>query len=141
MAAVRHGHYVAKVRVAPAGDGAAHAIHRELDIRSGPDVFGPALVDELQARAFDFDLQVQLCPDIEAMPVNDATVEWPERLSSFETVGRLHIPRQDISRPTTSRRETRSRSTSGGSRPSTGRSARSCRCDRSTAPQPEFAAC
>ena len=99
MAAVRHGDYVAKVRVAPAAESAAHVIHRELDLNSGPDVFGPALVDELQARAFDFDLQVQLCTDLEAMPVNDVTVEWPEKLSPFVTVGRVHLPRQDISRP------------------------------------------
>ena len=49
--------------------------------------------------AFDFDLQVQLCTDLEAMPVDDATVEWPEKLSPFVTVGRVHLPRQDISRP------------------------------------------
>ena len=33
------------------------------------------------------------------MPVNDATVEWPEKLSPFVTVGRVHLPRQDISGP------------------------------------------
>ena len=44
LAAVRHGDYVAKVRVAPVADSAAHAIHRELDVRNGPDVFGPTLV-------------------------------------------------------------------------------------------------
>ena len=99
MAAVRHGDYVAKVRVAPDAQNAARVIHPELDLSSGPDVFGPTLVDELQARAFDFDLQVQLCKDLEAMPVNDATVEWPEKLSPFVTVGRVHVPRQDISAP------------------------------------------
>jgi hypothetical protein len=99
MAAMRHGDYVAKVRVAPAADSATHAIHRELDLDSGPDVYGPALVDELKARAFDFDLQVQLCTDLDAMPVNDVTVEWPETLSPFVTVGRVHLPKQDISRP------------------------------------------
>jgi hypothetical protein len=31
------------------------------------------------------------------MPVNDTTVEWPERLSPFDTVGRVHIPHQDVS--------------------------------------------
>ena len=62
-------------------------------------MFGPTLVEELQAHAFDFDLQVQLCTDLTAMPVNDATVEWPEKLSPFVTVGRVHLPRQDISRP------------------------------------------
>lgn len=96
MAAVRHGEYVGKVRVAPAEDNAVHAIHRDLDVRSGPEVFAPVLADELKAHDFAFDLQVQLCTDLEAMPVNDATVEWPERLSPFVTVGRIHLPRQDI---------------------------------------------
>lgn len=76
---------------------AGRAIHSKLDLRSGPDVFGPALVGELQASAFDFDLQVQLCTDLTTMPVNETTVEWPETLSPFVTVGRVHLPRQDIS--------------------------------------------
>jgi hypothetical protein len=99
MAAVRHGDYVAKIRVAPAADSAARVIHSQLDLHSRPDVFYPTLVDELQARAFDFDLQVQLCTDLNTMPVNDVTVEWPEKLSPFVTVGRVHLPRQDISGP------------------------------------------
>src|SRR5262245_7905443 len=97
MAAVRHGEYVAKIRLAPATDNAVRVIHRDLDLRGRPDVFYPTLVDELQANAFDFDLQVQLCTDLRTMPVNDTTVEWPETLSPFVTVGRVHIPRQDIS--------------------------------------------
>ena len=97
MGAVRHGDYVAKVRVAPAAESAAQAIHRELDLASGSDVFRPVLGDELKARAFDFDLQVQLSTDLNAMPVNDLTVEWPEKVSPFVTVGRVRVPRQDIS--------------------------------------------
>jgi hypothetical protein len=99
MGAVRHGDHVAKIRVAPAADSSAHVVHGDLDLTSGADVFGPALADELRAGAFDFDLQVQLCSDLEAMPVNDLTVEWPEKLSPFVTVARVHVPRQDISGP------------------------------------------
>jgi hypothetical protein len=99
MAAVRHGDYVAKIRVAPDAESATHAIHGTLDLTSGPEVYRPTLADELQARAFDFDLQVQLCTDLDAMPVNDATVEWSEKLSPFVTVGRVHLPRQNISGP------------------------------------------
>jgi hypothetical protein len=99
MAAVRHGDHIAKIRVASTAESAENAIHRQLDLDGGPDVFGPTLVDELQAHAFDFDLQVQLCTDLTAMPVNDVTVEWPEKLSPFVIVGRVHLPRQDISRP------------------------------------------
>ena len=99
MGAVRHGDYVAKIRVAPAAESALPVVHGHLDLTSGPEVFRPALADELRARSFDFDLQVQLCTDLGAMPVNDLTVEWPEERSPFVTVGRVHLPRQDISGP------------------------------------------
>ena len=97
MASVRHGDYIAKIRVAPVTENTTRVIHRELDLRDRPDVFYPTLVDELLSTAFDFDLQIQLCTDLETMPVNEATVEWPEKLSPFVTVGRVHVPRQDIS--------------------------------------------
>ena len=97
MAAVRHGDYVEKIRLAPSAENTMRVIHRELDLRGRPDVFYPTVVDELHASAFDFDLQVQLCTDLKAMPVNATTVEWPEKLSPFVTVGRVHVPRQDIS--------------------------------------------
>jgi hypothetical protein len=97
MGAVRHGAYVAKVRVAPVTGNARQAIHHELDLTAGSDdVFATTLADELRAAAFEFDLQVQLCADLEAMPVDDTTVEWPEKLSPFVTVGRVRLPRQDI---------------------------------------------
>jgi hypothetical protein len=97
MAAVRHGDYVAKVRIAPTADSTARVLHRELDLRGRPEVFYPTLIDELAASAFDFDLQVQLSTDVTTMPVNDTTTEWPEALSPYVAVGRVHIPRQDIS--------------------------------------------
>jgi hypothetical protein len=102
MGAVRHGDHVAKIRVAPAAESAAGVIHRQLDLNSGPDVYGPALVAELRDRPFDYDLQVQLCANLDAMPVNDLTVEWPEALSPFVTVARVHLPRQNAADPNTS---------------------------------------
>ena len=96
MAAVRHGDYIAKVRVAATAENAGKVVHHQVDLNSAEDVFGPVLADELKAHAFDFDLQVQLCTDLAATPVNDATREWPEKLSPFVTVGRVRIPRQDI---------------------------------------------
>jgi hypothetical protein len=30
------------------------------------------------------------------MPVNDSTVEWPEALPPFVTVGKVRLPRQDV---------------------------------------------
>src|SRR5215210_3994438 len=83
MAAVRHGEYVAKVRAAPARDAAEKVVRRHLDPTSAIDVYGPAMVAELKERPYEFDLQVQLCVDLQRMPVEDLTVEWPEALSSY----------------------------------------------------------
>ncbi len=97
MGAVRHGEYVAKVRVAPVKDAAEKVVRRRLDPKSAPEVFGPALAAELHERPYEFDLQVQLCVDLERMPVEDVTVEWPEALSPFVTVAKVRLPQQDIS--------------------------------------------
>ncbi|ACZ87300.1 catalase family protein [Streptosporangium roseum] len=97
MGAVRHGDYIAKVRITPDPHFADAVVRRAIDPASAPEVFRPALLAELRERPYAFDIQVQLCTDLERMPVEDTTVEWPEQLSPFVTVARLRLPRQDIS--------------------------------------------
>ncbi|MFI9804640.1 catalase family protein [Streptomyces sp. NPDC052301] len=97
MGAVRHGDYIAKVRLAPDPACAAGVAERRIDPSSAREVFRPALVAELRARPYVFDIQVQLCADLERMPVEDLTVEWPEQLSPYVTVAKLRFPEQDIS--------------------------------------------
>lgn len=97
MGAVRHGDYVAKVSMAPAPGYAERVVRRDLTLsRATPEVFRPALVEELRERPFEFDVRVQLCTDLETMPVEDLTVEWPEELSPPQTVAKLHLPQQEI---------------------------------------------
>jgi hypothetical protein len=97
MAAVRHGDYVAKVRVAPVPSFADRVEQRALDLNSAEQVFRPALVAELRKRPYEFDVQVQLCTDLDQMPVEKTTVVWPESLSPYVTVAKLRLPQQDIS--------------------------------------------
>jgi hypothetical protein len=97
MGAMRHGEYIAKVRVAPAANNAQQVLRPALDLSTGVDVFHTALASELDKQSYDFDLQVQLCVDLDRMPVNELTVDWPEKLSPFVTVGKIHIPRQEVS--------------------------------------------
>ena len=96
MGAVRHGDYVAKVRVAPVQSFADRVVQREIDFDSAGQVFRPALVAELRERPYEFDIQVQLSTDLERMPVEKTTVVWSESLSPFVTVAKLRIPQQDI---------------------------------------------
>ena len=99
MGAVRHGDHVAKVRFAPVGAFADAVEHRDVDLWSDEDAYRRALEVELKERPFEFDLQVQLCADLEQMPVQDVTVEWQEALSPFVTVAKVRLPSQDISGP------------------------------------------
>jgi hypothetical protein len=96
MGSVRHGDYIAKVRATPVQQYADQVERRALEPTSAAEVFRPALVAELRERPYEFDLQVQLCTDLDRMPVEDLTVEWPEQLSPFVTVAKLRLPRQDI---------------------------------------------
>jgi hypothetical protein len=96
MGAVRHGDYVAKVRVAPVQSFADRVVQRSIDLNSAEQVFRPALVAELRERPYEFDIQVQLSTDLDRMPVEKTTVRWPESLSPFVTVAKLRLPQQDI---------------------------------------------
>ena len=55
--------------------------------------------ETLSIRAWEFDFLVQVQTDVARMPIEDAAIEWPERLSPFVTVARLRIPRQDFDTP------------------------------------------
>jgi hypothetical protein len=99
MGAVRHGDCIAKVRIAPEPDCADAVVRRDIEPGLVSELTRPALVAELQERPYAFDVQVQLCTDLQRMPVGDLTVEWPESLSPYVTVARLRIPQQDISGP------------------------------------------
>ena len=97
MGAVRHGDFIAKVRFAPVRAFAETVEHRVVALESDADAYRRALVVELKQRPFEFDLQVQLCTNLEQMPVQDVTVEWLEALSPFVTVAKVRLPAQDIS--------------------------------------------
>jgi len=97
MGAVRHGDYIAKVRITPDPLFAAAVVRRTIDPAVASEVIRPALVAELQERPYEFDIQVQLCTDLQRTPVQDVTVEWPEQLSPYVTVAKLRLPQQDIS--------------------------------------------
>lgn len=58
-----------------------------------------AMSETLSIRAWEFDFLVQVQTDVARMPIEDAAIEWPERLSPFVTVARLRIPRQDFDTP------------------------------------------
>ena len=57
------------------------------------------MVKTLSRQSVDFDLLVQLQTDPHRMPIENAAVRWPERLSPHIPVARIHIPRQTFDHP------------------------------------------
>ena len=121
MASVRHGDYVARSGVLSGRRQRAHAIHGELDLkhRTGRIWF------DRGGRTTGARLRFRPAGPAVHGPRRDAGQRRDRGMARdavpFVTVGRVHLPRQDISGPENSRRATRSRSTSGGSRPITDR--------------------
>ena len=96
MAPIRFGNYVAKYRARPAGD--RHDSYLELFQRLASQSDGLRLVLEetLRTQQVLFEFQVQLRTSERTMPIEDASIEWPESESPFRTVAHLLLPRQEI---------------------------------------------
>lgn len=54
------------------------------------------LKETLRSQQVLFEFQIQLRTSANSMPVEDASMEWPESESPYRTVALLLIPRQEI---------------------------------------------
>ena len=96
MVPFRFGEYVAKFRAKPAGDLAGSLVDLVTKLGKHPDALRLMLEETLRSQQVLFEFQVQLRTSAQSMPVEDATVQWPESESPFRTVALLLIPRQEI---------------------------------------------
>jgi len=96
MAPIRFGKYVAKYRAKPAGD--RRDSYLDLVTRLGfqADALRLALEETLRTQELLFEFQVQLRTSETTMPIEDASIEWPESESPYRTVAHLLLPRQEI---------------------------------------------
>ena len=65
----------------------------------GPNYLREAMATTLRTRDVVFDFAVQLQTDPGRMPIENASVMWPERLSPYQTLARLTIPAQTFDSP------------------------------------------
>ena len=99
QAALRFGDYVAKMGIFPVSPDLVAIVDETLDTGADPDAFRHALVQRLRTGGAEFELRVQLCTDLDAMPVEDASRPWPEDQSPYTAVARITIPAQDAYSP------------------------------------------
>jgi hypothetical protein len=88
-----YGHYIAKFSFAPRG-GLELLTGKALDM-TDTNALRDAVRQHFAAMGGEWELRVQLCTDLTSMPIEDASVAWPEDKSAYVPVARLRAPPQD----------------------------------------------
>ncbi|MDB6454479.1 catalase family protein [Falsirhodobacter sp. 20TX0035] len=92
--AYRYGDYVAKLSLVPVTETLEKHTGEKINTRGRRDALREEVAEDMQSGPATWDLRVQLCRDLEKMPVEDPSVLWDEELSPFVTVARLHADPQ-----------------------------------------------
>lgn len=89
--AFRFGDHIAKLSLEPASESLTRHTGRIIDPRGRPDAIRETVAADMQTGDAVWNLRVQLCRDLDRMPVEDPSVLWDESLSPFVPVARLHV--------------------------------------------------
>jgi hypothetical protein len=90
-----YGLHMAKWSVVPVSPELLALKNAPVDLSGKPDGLRAAVVDHFARHGAQWDLCVQLCTDLETMPIEDASVRWPEDQSPFVPVARLTVAPQN----------------------------------------------
>jgi hypothetical protein len=92
--AFRYGGYIAKLSLAPVSPELTALTGTTLATSGNPNVIRDAVTGFFRRNSGSWEVRAQLCTDLDAMPVEDASVEWPEDRSPFVAVARITLPPQ-----------------------------------------------
>jgi hypothetical protein len=94
QAPVLYGRYMAKVSLAPVSPNLMALAGAHVDLGGTPDGLRAAVRQHFADQGGEWELRIQLCTDTDKMPIEDASVEWPEKLSPYVAVARLRMAPQ-----------------------------------------------
>jgi hypothetical protein len=92
--AYRYGDFIAKFSLVPVSPGLTERTGDKVDVSGRPDALREDVRDVMIEQGGVWELRVQLCADLEKMPVEDPTVRWDEEVSPFRTVATLTVEPQ-----------------------------------------------
>lgn len=90
----RYGDYIAKLSVAPVSANLKALEKQPVDLSEPENAIRRAMA-QAAGQEWVFELRVQLCRDLETMPIEDASAVWDEEQSPFVTVATLRVPPQE----------------------------------------------
>lgn len=89
--AFRYGDYIAKFALVPVSPGLTQLTGDKVNVHDRPDALREVIREVMIEQGGTWELRVQLCTDLEKMPVEDPTVPWDEQASPYRTVATLKI--------------------------------------------------
>ena len=92
---LRWGDHVAKVAVAPVSPELTALTGAALDVNGKPNGLREAVTRFFAEHEGVWELRAQLLTDRGTMPIEDASVPWPEEQSPYVAVARITVPRQE----------------------------------------------
>ena len=97
-AALRWGDYFGKLNAEPISE-SLKALRGVAIDTSDRNVLRDLVVKFFRENSVEYEFRVQLCTNLERMPVEDGSVEWSEEESPYRTVGKITIPAQEAYSP------------------------------------------
>lgn len=98
LGAIRYGDYVAKISLAPLSENVKALTCQKVDVQED-GTWRDLVVDFFRTQGAEYALRAQLSNDLKTMPVEDASVEWPEEQSRHQPIGKIVIPAQEAYSP------------------------------------------
>jgi hypothetical protein len=88
-APLRFGDHIAKLQLVPVSPALKALTNAKVDLKDRPNGLREAVVAHFLVHGGEWELRAQLNTDLDAMPIEDASVPWSEQESSYVTVARL----------------------------------------------------
>lgn len=80
---ILYGPYMAKVSVAPSSPELKALAGQPIDLDGKPDGLRDSVIDFFGRHGGEWEFRIQLCTDLEKMPIEDPEVVWPEVESPY----------------------------------------------------------
>jgi len=90
----RYGDFIAKLSLAPVSPNLTALTGVKVHTSGRPDALREVIRETLLEQDSVWELRVQLCTDLETMPIEDASVIWDETHSPYIAVAHLTVPSQ-----------------------------------------------
>ena len=95
QAPLRHGDFIAKLCISPISPNLLALHNAPVDLAGKPDGLRALVREFFLANDATWEVRIQLCTDLQAMPIEDASVKWPDDVSPYVAVARITVPAQD----------------------------------------------